>query len=77
MTERTYTEAEARALAVQAAQEALTRFAASNPPPATVSVADAATMLGVSERTVLRMKLRRAAFGRIPYSAVLDALASK
>lgn len=70
-----YTEDEARALAVEAAQEALTRFAASRPVPSSVTAGEAATMLGVSLRTVARLKLPRNRAGRIPYQSVLDALA--
>lgn len=69
-----YTEDEARALAIDAAQEALTRFAASRPVPTAVSASEAATMLGVSVRTVARMKLPRNRAGKIPYQVVLDAL---
>jgi hypothetical protein len=77
MTSRQFTEKEARALAVDAAQEALSRYAASHPLPSSVTVAEAAKMLGVSLRTAARMKLPRNDAGRIPYSVVLDALAAK
>lgn len=74
---RTFTEAEARALAVAAALEALTRFAAARPVPSSVTLGGAAEILGVSTRTVARMKLPRTGTGRIPYSAVLDVLAAR
>lgn len=76
MTERSYTSAEAKALAREAIREALVEFAAANPVPATVSVSEAAKVLKCSPRTVARMPLPRVA-GRIPYSAVLEMLASR
>lgn len=75
--ERMYSEREARALAVSAAQEALARFAAERPMPSSVSIEDAAEILGVSRRTVARMRLPRNKAGRIPYAAVLDAISAK
>lgn len=74
---KSYSDIEARELAVAAAREALARFRSDNPLPTSVSVADAAEMLGVSTRTVSRLKLPRNKVGRIPYSAILDALASR
>jgi len=50
---------------------------AERPVPSCVSVADAAEMLGVSTRTVARMRLPRNAAGKIPYRALLEALAAK
>jgi hypothetical protein len=76
-SQRMYTETEARQIAVSAAQEALTRFAATHPLPATISVDDAAEMLGVSRRTVARMDLPRTSAGRIAYATVLNVLAAR
>ena len=50
---------------------------AERPVPSCVSVAEAAEMLGVSTRTVVRMKLPRNKAGKIPYRAVLEALAAR
>lgn len=71
--ERMYTESEARQLAVDAAGEALRRYAAEHPLPATVSVSGAASALNVSVRTVARMKPPKVG-GKIPYSWVLKRL---
>lgn len=77
MRERTYTETEARSLAVDAAQEALTRFTRTHPLPAVVTVAEAAEMLKVSTRTIGRLGLQRVAEGKIPYSEILNILDAK
>lgn len=53
---------------------ALQRLAASRPVPSTVTVQQAAEMLGVSTRTVHRMNPPRTAGGRIPYAWVLRQL---
>jgi predicted DNA-binding transcriptional regulator YafY len=50
---------------------------AERPVPSHVSVEQAAEMLNVSSRTVIRMKLPRNAAGKIPYRALLEALAAK
>lgn len=47
------------------------------PVPTCVSVEDAAAMLDVSTRTIRRMKLPRNKVGKIPYEAVLEALAAR
>lgn len=47
------------------------------PVPSCVSVAEAAEMMGVSTRTVVRMKLPRNQAGKIPYRDVLKALAAR
>lgn len=73
MTERNYTSAEMRSIAVQAALEVLAR----RPVPSAVTAKQAAEMLEVSPRTVARMGLPRNGAGLIPYTAVLDALSSK
>jgi len=48
---------------------------AERPVPSCVSVSEAAEIMGVSTRTVVRMKLPRNKAGKIPYRAVLEALA--
>jgi hypothetical protein len=48
------------------------RALASRPVPSTVSVAQAAEMLGVSLRTVTRRQPPRGIGGRIPYEWVLE-----
>jgi hypothetical protein len=63
-----------RRIAVDAAMEALTRFAATHPMPSAVSISQAAEMLNVSGRTVTRLKLPRNKTGKIPVEAVLNAL---
>lgn len=50
---------------------------AERPVPTHVSVEQAAEMLDVSTRTIIRMKLPRNAAGKIPYRAVLEALAAR
>jgi hypothetical protein len=77
MTERTYSKTEARSLAVEAAQEALARFAVTHPLPISVTLEQAAKMLECSTRTVGRMGLPRLAEGKIPYSAILEKLDAK
>lgn len=63
--------------AMELIRKALAIHDAERPVPSGVSVADAAKMLGVSARTVVRMRLPRNAAGKIPYRAVLEALAAK
>lgn len=63
--------------ALELIRKALVIHDAQRPVPSCVSVADAAEMLGVSTRTVIRMKLPRNAAGKIPYEAVLEARAAK
>lgn len=69
MTERTYTATEAKALAIEAAQLALSQ----RPVPTHVSVKQAAEILGVSSRTIARLNLPRNSVGRIPYEEVIAA----
>lgn len=71
--ERMLTEHEARKLAVDAATEALARFKATHPAPVSLSVSDTAAMLGLSVRTIARMKPEKIG-GKIPYSWVLKRL---
>lgn len=73
MSERMYTEQDMRQIAVAAAEEVLAR----RPVPSSVTMAQAAEILGVSVRTVSRLKLQRNAAGRIPYEAVLEARSSR
>lgn len=63
--------------AMELIRKALAIRDAERPVPSCVSVAEAAEMLGVSSRTVVRMKLPRNAAGKIPYRAVLEALAAR
>lgn len=63
--------------ALDMAKRAVELYAASNPNPITVSVTEAAELLGVSRRTVERMKPPRAAGNRIPYAWLLERLASR
>lgn len=58
-------------------RKALAIHDAERPVPSCVSVSEAAGMLGVSTRTVVRMKLPRNKAGKIPYRAVLEALAAR
>ncbi len=76
MSDRTYTEQEARELAVQAAHEALKRFSAEHPIPPLLTAAQTAEVLQLSTRTIARMNFRREG-GKIPYSEVLKVLASR
>jgi hypothetical protein len=75
-SDRMLTQAEARRIAVDAALEALARFAAAHPLPTQVTAKEAARMLGVSGRTISRMRLPRNSAGKIPYEAVLEARAA-
>jgi len=70
---RTYTEAEALELAVRAVQIAQ----AQRPVPSTVTVGEAAQMLGVSPRTIIRLNLPRNSVGRIPYEEVIAARSAR
>jgi hypothetical protein len=63
--------------AIELIRKALTIHDAERPVPSAVSVADAAEMLDVSTRTVVRMKPPRNAAGKIPYRWVLEALAAR
>ena len=63
--------------ALELIRKALAIHDAQRPVPSCVSVAEAAEMLGVSTRTIVRMKLPRNAAGKIPYEAVLEARAAK
>jgi len=63
--------------AIDLIAKALEIHAAREPRPSTVTIAEAAEMLGVCERTVRRMKPKRAAGNRIAYAWVLERLASK
>jgi hypothetical protein len=62
--------------ALELITKALALHDAERPVPSGVSVADAAEMLQVSRRTVIRMKLPRNKAGKIPYRAVVEALAA-
>lgn len=73
MAERIYTEQEARRLAVDAAQEALARFTATHPKPATMTFPQAAEAMSLSESTIRRLKPPRVG-GKIPYSWVVKQL---
>lgn len=53
------------------------RVLAKRPMPVTVTTDMAAELLGVSRRTIERMKPPRAAGSRIPYAWVLERLASR
>jgi hypothetical protein len=63
--------------AVELIRRALAIRDAERPVPSCVTAIQAAEMLGVSTRTVIRMKLPRNKAGKIPYRAVLEALVSK
>ena len=63
--------------AVDLIRKALAIHDAERPVPTCVTVAEAAEMLGVSKRTAIRMKLPRNKAGKVPYRAVLEALAAK
>lgn len=56
---------------------AIARVLAGRPVPSTVSIAQAAEMLDVSTRTILRMNPPKAAGNKVPYSWVLKRLESK
>ena len=73
---RTYSESEVRLIAVTAALEALARFSVMHPLPTCVTVKEAAKMLRVSQRTIIRMKLPRNRTGRIPYEELLKSRTS-
>lgn len=63
--------------ALELIRKALAIRDAERPVPSAVSTDEAAEMLGVSTRTLRRMKLPRNAAGKIPYRAVLEALAAR
>lgn len=58
-------------------ERAVSRVLAQRPTASTVTYEQAGEMLGCSGRTVRRMKPPVLAAGRIPYSWVLDRLASR
>ncbi len=68
-----YTEPQLIAIAAMAAEMALAR----RPAPSSVTLKGAAEIMGVSVRTVARMNLPRNQSNRIPYSAVVDAMAAR
>lgn len=70
MTERVYTEFEARRIAVECAKEALREYQNENRMLSTVEAAEA---LGVSPRTLYRLNPKRVG-GKIPYSWVAKKL---
>jgi hypothetical protein len=73
VTERVYSEDEARSLALNAAKKAVALFAATHPQPATMTFPQAAEALSLSESTVRRLKPPRVG-GKIPYSWVVKQL---
>jgi hypothetical protein len=74
VSERMYSEAEVSKIAIEAAEAALARFAVYHPLPSCVTATEAAEMLGVSTKTITRMKLPRNDAGKIPYVDLLKAL---
>ena len=58
-------------------RKALRIHDAERPVPTSVTPDEAAEMLGVSPRTIRRMKLPRNDLGKIPYRAIVEALAAK
>lgn len=67
------TEVDARRVAIAAVEEVLAR----RPIPTSVTLKQAAEMLGISPNTARKLKLPRNASGLIPYEAVLAARDSK
>jgi hypothetical protein len=67
------TETEALALI----RKALTLHDAERPVPSHVSVAEAAEMLGVTTRTIARMKPQRNKAGKIPYRWIVETMAAR
>lgn len=63
--------------ALELIRKALALHDAERPVPSHVSVSEAAEMLDVSTRTVVRMKPPRNGVGKIPYRWVLEALAAR
>lgn len=63
--------------ALRLIKTALALHAAERPVPSCVSVEQAAEMLGVSTKTITRMRLPRNKAGKIPYEAVLEARAAR
>jgi hypothetical protein len=57
--------------------KALAIHDAKRPVPSCVSVTEAAKMIGVSRRTLVRMNLPRNEAGKIPYEAVVAARAAR
>ncbi len=70
MTERTYTELEARRLAVEVAQEAIALYEKRPRRDAAYTVTEAARLLGISPRTLIRKKLPKNGAGRIAYETL-------
>lgn len=63
--------------ALELIQRALALHDAARPLPSQVSVAEAAEMLGVSTRTVIRMKPPRNGVGKIPYVWITEQLVAR
>lgn len=63
--------------ALRIAERAVEIYAARHPIPAVLEMEEAAKILGVSRRTIERMKPPRVAAGKVPYSWVLERLASR
>lgn len=66
------TEHDMRRVAIAAAEEILAR----RPVPSSVTLKQAAEMLGISPNTARKLKLPRNAAGLIPYESVLEARAA-
>lgn len=58
-------------------RKALALHDAERPVPSHVSVAEAAEMLGVTTRTISRMKPQRNKAGKIPYRWIVETLAAR
>lgn len=63
--------------AVDLIRKALAIRDAERPVPPHVSITDAAEMLGVSTRTITRMRPPKNAAGKIPYRWLVETLAAK
>jgi hypothetical protein len=61
--------------ALELVQQALAMHDARRPVPSAVTVQQAAEMLGVTPRTISRMKPPKHGAGKIPYGWVLEQLA--
>lgn len=78
MSERHFTEQEARKLALAVAQEALALYEARpQKQRGGYSTVEAAGFLGISTRTVARMNLPRMSSGKISYETLVAARANR
>lgn len=77
MAERTYTEQEFRQFAIEVAQEAIALYEKRPHRDAAYTVTEAAKLLGISTRTLIRKNLPKNGAGRISYETLAPLMPRK